>query len=223
MSPLASTVSKGVGSLVFKVTIVIVAAIGGAGLVASNVFAALTATATNTSGGSVTTGTLKLQLAPSGVSGITGGFTSPIAAMGPGDTVNRYIDLSNTGTLDGASPTLQIVSSDSNTLVNSASAGLQVTITACSVAWSNTGTCSGTSSVALASTPVSTIKSSAQNITLPSVLVGGVNYLKVSTALPAGTENVLNGVLPVGTVQGLTASLTWTFVIQERAVTTTNS
>ena len=223
MSPLASTVSKGVGSLVFKVTIVIVAAIGGAGLVASNVFAALTATATNTSGGSVTTGTLKLQLAPSGVSGITGGFTAPIAAMGPGDTVNRYIDLSNTGTLDGASPTLQIVSSDSNTLVNSASAGLQVTITACSVAWSNTGTCSGTSSVALASTPVSTIKASAQNITLPSVLVGGVNYLKVSTALPAGTENVLNGVLPVGTVQGLTASLTWTFVIQERAVTTTNS
>jgi hypothetical protein len=223
MSPLASTVSKGVGSLVFKVTIVVVAAIGGAGLVASNVFAALTATATNTSGGSVTTGTLKLQLAPSGVSGITGGFTAPIAAMGPGDTVNRYIDLSNTGTLDGASPTLQIVSSDSNTLVSSPSAGLQVTITACSVAWSNTGTCSGTSSVALASTPVSTIKASAQNITLPSVLVGGVNYLKVSTALPAGTENVLNGVLPVGTVQGLTASLTWTFVIQERAVTTTNS
>jgi Camelysin metallo-endopeptidase len=223
MSPLASTVSKGVGSLVFKVTIVVVAAIGGAGLVASNVFAALTATATNTSGGSVTTGTLKLQLAPSGVSGITGGFTAPIAAMGPGDTVNRYIDLSNTGTLDGASPTLQIVSSDSNTLVSSPTAGLQVTITACSVAWSNTGTCSGTSSVALASTPVSTIKASAQNITLPSVLVGGVNYLKVSTALPAGTENVLNGVLPVGTVQGLTASLTWTFVIQERAVTTTNS
>ena len=95
MSPLASTLSKGVGSLVFKVSIVVVAALGGAGLVASNVFAALTATATNTSGGSVTTGTLKLQLAPSGVSGITAGFTSPISAMGPGDTFNRYIDLSN--------------------------------------------------------------------------------------------------------------------------------
>jgi hypothetical protein len=217
MSPLASTVSKGVGSLVFKVTIV------GAGLVASNVFAALTATATNTSGGSVTTGTLKLQLAPSGVSGITGGFTTPIAAMGPGDTVNRYIDLSNTGTLDGASPTLQIVSSDSNTLVNSPSAGLQVTITGCSIAWTNAGVCGGSSTSVLAATPVSTLKASAQTITLPSVLVGGVNYLKVSTALPAGTENVLNGVLPVGTVQGLTATLTWTFVIQERAATTTNS
>jgi hypothetical protein len=222
MTPFASTLSKGAGSLIFKVTIVVVAALGGAGLVASNVFAALTATATNTSGGSVTTGTLKLELAPSGVSGITGGFTSPISAMGPGDTVNRYIDLSNTGTLDGASPTLQIVSSDSNTLVNSPSAGLQVTITGCSIAWSNTGVCGGTSSSVLAATPVSTIKASAQSITLPSVLVGGVNYLKVSTALPAGTENVLNGVLPVGTVQGLTATLTWTFVIQERAATTTN-
>jgi ABC-type tungstate transport system substrate-binding protein len=143
--------------------------------------------------------------------------------MGPGDTVNRYIDLSNTGTLDGASPTLQIVTADSNTLVNSPSAGLQVTITGCTVAWTNTGTCSGTSSAVLAATPVSTIKASAQALTLPTVLVGGVNYLKVSTSLPAGTENVLNGVLPVGTVQGLTASLTWTFIIQERSATTTNS
>ena len=223
MSPLASTLSKGVGSLVFKVSIVVVAALGGAGLVASNVFAALTATATNTSGGSVTTGTLKLQLAPSGVSGITAGFTSPISAMGPGDTFNRYIDLSNTGTLDGASPTLQIVTADSNTLVYSAPSGLQVTITACSIAWTNAGVCGGTPTVALASTPVSTIKASAQSLTLPSVLVGGVNYLKISTTLPLGTENVLNGVLPSGTVQGLTAALTWTFVIQERAAVTNNS
>jgi hypothetical protein len=223
MSRKRSVLTRGASSVALKVTIVITAALGGAGLVASNVFAALTATATNTSGGSVTTGTLKLQLAPSGVSGITGGFTSPISAMGPGDTFNRYIDLSNTGTLDGASPTLQIVTADSNTLVNSAPAGLQVTITACTVAWTNTGVCSGTSSVALASTPVSTIKASAQSITLPSVLVGGVNYLKVATSLPLGTENVLNGVLPVGTVQGLTAALTWTFVIQERAAVTNNS
>jgi hypothetical protein len=223
MSQKGSLLTRGASSVALKVTIVIAAALGGTGLVASNVFAALTATATNTSGGSVTTGTLKLELAPSGVSGITGGFTSPISAMGPGDTFNRYIDLSNTGTLDGATPTLQLVTADSNTLVNSPTAGLQVTITSCTVAWTNTGTCSGTSSASLATTPVSTLKASAQSITLPSVLVGGVNYLKVSTALPIGTENVLNGVLPVGTVQGLTAALTWTFVIQERAAVTANN
>ena len=69
------------------------AAIGGAGLVASNVFAALTATATNTTGGSITSGTLKLTLAPSAVSGITNGFTTAIAGFAPGDTANRYIEL----------------------------------------------------------------------------------------------------------------------------------
>ena len=223
MSQKGSMLTRGASSVALKVTIDVAAALGGTGLVASNVFAALTATATNTSGGSVTTGTLKLQLAASGVSGITGGFTSPISAMGPGDTFNRYIDLSNTGTLDGATPTLQLVTADSNTLVNSPTAGLQVTITSCTVAWTNTGTCSGTSSATLATTAVSILKASAQSITLPSVLVGGVNYLKVATALPVGTENVLNGVLPVGTVQGLTAALTWTFVIQERAAVTANN
>lgn len=223
MNPMTAAVSKGAGSVALKLTIVVTAAVGGAGMVASNVFAALTATANNTSGGSVTTGTLKLELNNSAVSGITGGFTSPISAMGPGDTFNRYVDLKNTGTLDGASPTLQLTTADSNTLVNNASTGLQIAISACSIAWTNTGTCGETSTVVLASTPASTLKGSAQNITLPSVLTGATNYLKVSTSLPAGTENVVNGVLPGGTVQGLTASLTWNFVIQERAAITNNS
>ena len=224
MNPMTSALSKGAGSVALKVTIVVAAALGGAGMVASNVFAALTATATNTSGGSVTTGTLKLTLAPSSVSGLTGGFTSAITAMGPGDTFNRYIDLSNSGTLDGATPTLQISSSDTSTLTESTTAGLQVLIQACTVAWTNAGigTCSGTQTTVLASTPVKTLKTSAQTITLPSVLTGATNFLKISTSLPAGNENVINGNLPVGTVQGLTASLTWAFVIQERAAITNN-
>lgn len=215
--------SKSAGSVALKVTIIAAAAVGGAGMVSSNVFAALSATATNTSGGSVTSGTLKLTLAPSAVSGITGGFTSAIAAMAPGDTVNRYVDLTNAGSLDGLSPTLLITTADTSTLVTNASTGLQVTVNACTVAWTNTGTCSGTSSVALASTPASTLKAGATAITLPVLTAGSVNYLKVSTSLPASTENVLNGVLPGGTVQGLTTALTWSFTIQQRVATTTNS
>ena len=115
MNPMSAALSKGAGSIALKVTIVVTAAVGGAGMVSSNVFAALTATASNTSGGSITTGTLSLTLAPSAVTGITGGFTTAITAMGPGDTVNRYIDLTNAGTLDGASPTLQLSTADSNT------------------------------------------------------------------------------------------------------------
>lgn len=223
MKVITKLLSKGAGSFILKVVIVVAAAVGGAGMVASNVFAALTATANNTTGGSVTTGTLKLELAPSSVSGITGGFTSAITAMGPGDTVNRYIDLSNTGTLDGASPRLQLAASVANTLTTSASAGLQVTITSCSIAWTNTGTCGETSTAVLASTPASTLVAGATPITLPSTLAGATNRLKVSIALPAGTENVINGVLPVGTVQGLTSALTWSFIIDERAATTSNS
>ena len=223
MNPMTAAFSKGAGSIILKATIVVTAAVGGAGMVSSNVFAALTATASNTSGGSVTTGTLSLTLAPSSVSGITGGFNTAITAMGPGDTVNRYIDLTNAGTLDGMTPTLQLSTADSNTLVNNATTGLQITINACTVAWTNTGTCSGTTTAVLAATPASTIKSAAQNITLPTTLASGVNRLKISIALPAGNENTVNGVLPGGTVQGLTAALTWSFVITERTATTTNS
>ena len=223
MNPIATVLSKSAGSIALKVTIIAAAAIGGAGLVSSNVFAALTATASNTTGGSVTTGTLSLTLAPSSVSGLTGGFTTAITAMGPGDTVNRYIDLTNAGTLDGATPTLAITTADSNTIVNNAVTGLQVTISACTVAWTNTGTCSGTTTSVIASTPVSTLKTSAQSITLPTVLATGVNRLKVAISLPAGSENTVNGVLPVGTVQGLTAALTWQFTVTERSAVTTNS
>ena len=210
-------------SLLVKIVIVVAAAVGGAGMVASNVFAALTATATNTDGGSITTGTLKLTLAPSAVSGITGGFTTAITAFAPGDTVNRYIELTNAGTLDGQTPTLALTPSVSNALTTNATAGLQVNIASCSTQWSNTGTCSETTTVVLATTAATTLVAGAQSITLPSNIAGSVSHLKVSISLPAGNENVLNGVLPVGTVQGLTTALTWSFTIAERNGVTSNS
>lgn len=214
---------KNLKSLLLKVTIATTAIAGGAGLVSSNVFASFTATASNTSGGSVSSGTLKLVLAPSTVPGITNGFTGAIANMGSGDVVNRFIDLTNSGTLDGNSPTLQIAISESNTLTADATKGLQIAISSCSIAWTNAGVCNETTTVVMVSKPLSTIVTSAQSLTLASTLAGSVNRLKVSTTFPASTENVVNGVLPVNTVQGLSASLTWSFVILERSPSTTNS
>ena len=98
---LFSTTAKSVGSIGLKVVIVSAATLGGAALVSSSVFASLTATAFNTSPQSVSTGTLKLSQAPSGVAGLTGGFLTAIAAMAPGDTVNRFVDVTNAGTLAG--------------------------------------------------------------------------------------------------------------------------
>lgn len=213
---------KSAGSFGVKIAIVVVAAVGGVGMVASNVFAALTATATNSSGGSVTTGTLKLEYLAAGGSLA---FATPITAIGPGDTVNRYIDLTVSGNLDGESPTVQVTTSDSNTIVNDAVKGLQIAISSCSQAWTQVGagTCGGTTTSVLVSTSAVTLKNAALNITLPSILATGVNRLRLSITLPAANENTVNGVLPVGTVQGLTAALTWSFVIQERTATNTSS
>lgn len=219
MNPITSALSKGAGSVALKITIIAVAAVGGTGMVTSNVFAALTATATNTSGGQITTGTLKLTMAPSATAGTTAGFSTVIDKVGPGDTFNRYINLTNAGTLDGMTPTLQLITSDTNTLVESATAGLQVSIAGCATAWTITFTCTGGSTVVLASTPAKTLKTAATAITLPTLLASGVNYLKVSITLPPSNENVLNGTLPSGTIQGLTANLTWTFVMADSSAT----
>ena len=219
---LGISLGKTATATLIKVAIAGVAVMGGTALVSSSVFASLTATATNTSGGSVSTGTLSLTQAASGVAGITGGFTTPISAMGPGDTVNRYINLTNGGTLDAINPTLAIAATPSNALTTSATAGIQVTIKNCTVDWTAAGACTGTTTTALAATPASSLGTAAA-LTLPSTLAGAVSHLQISLALPAGTENVLNGVLPTGTIQGLTTAITWTFNETERTGTTTNS
>ena len=215
---------KTVGTFTVKIAIVAAAALGGTALVSSSVFAALTASASNTSGGSVTTGTLILTQAPSGVTGITGGFATAITSMAPGDVVNRYVDLTSSGTLNSASMTLGASGSPSNALTTTGTAGLQVTIKECSVAWTNTGTCSGTQTTDLASASVlSLVTPASLTLQANSLLSGAVIHLQIGIALPAGSEVTVNGVLPGGTVQGLTTAVTWTFTETQRIATTTNS
>ena len=216
--------AKTVGTFTVKIAIVAAAALGGTALISSSVFAALTASADNTSGGSVTTGTLILTQAPSGVTGITGGFATAITSMAPGDVVNRYVDLTSSGTLNSASMTLGASGSPSNALTTNGTAGLQVTIKECSVAWTNTGTCSGTQTTDLASTSVlSLVTPASLTLQANSLLSGAVIHLQIGIALPAGSEVTVNGVLPGGTVQGLTTAVTWTFTETQRIATTTNS
>lgn len=209
-----------------KIALVVAAALGGTALVSSSVFASLTATASNAAGsGSVNTGTLKLTQAASGVAGITGGFTTAISAMAPGDTVNRYIDLTNGGTLDGSALTLGLAASPSTALTTDGTNGLKITVNQCSVAWTSTGTCSGTttSNVLSSTAALSLATPAALTLATGSLLASGVSHLQISISLPVGNEVVANGVLPTGTVQGLTTALTWTFTEALRTNTTTNS
>jgi hypothetical protein len=175
-------------------------------------------TAIATASTSVTSGTLSLtETATAG----SGGLVTPIAAMAPGDVRNRYLTLVNGGTLDAETPTVRIATGG-NALTTDGTNGLQITISACSVAWTQaSGTCGGTTTNVLVSTSaLALVADTALN--LPSNLAGASTALKISIALPAGTEVTTNGVFPGGTIQGLTTTLAWTFTESQRTATTTN-
>ena len=231
MRLLSGTFLQGAARFTVKLLIVATATVGGGALVSSSVFAALSATATGTT--SVTTGTLKLVQLAAGSGGgfVSGGFATAITGMAPSDTVNKFVTLTNSGTLDAGSTTLTVVGTGSTALTTSAANGLQVWIQKCSIAYTavgstGAGTCSGTASDVLGTsgTPVS-----ANTLATPQVLnnlvvtAGAISFLKIAISLPAGTEVTADGVLPGGTIQGLTTTLSWTFTEQQRAATSTNT
>jgi spore coat-associated protein N len=193
-------------------------AIGGLALTGMAVFAGLNASANNTTAQQIDSGTLQLTYADNGA-----GFTSVSADMAPGDVVNRYVDLTNGGTLDGKALTLAAADATPTKLSTDAVKGLQVSVTECTGGtWNNTtGVCSGT-----AGTPVSGSLASMVSTPLSlasNVAAGATMHYQISVALPDQNETVTNGTLPAGTIQGLTANITWTFNELQRNATTTNS
>ena len=216
--------SRAIGSMPAKVTIVLIAAIGGVALVSSSVFAVLTATASNATQQQIQTGTLSLTMAPASTTGITAGFTTNVANMAPGDSVIRFVDITQGSSLAGILPTLKITPTAPTTLTTDPANGLQVAVNVCSVAWSSTGTCSGTTNSVLGATSVNalgnaTALSGANFVTT----IGAVNHLQVILSLPAGSEVTVNGVPTSSTVQGITTNLTWAFAESLRTNTNTVS
>jgi hypothetical protein len=191
----------------------------GLALTGFTVFAGLNAVADNTSAQTVSSGTLKLTMTANG-----NGFTQSVTNMAPGDVVNRYVALTNGGTLDANGLTLGVADATSSKLTTDATNGLHVTVTSCTVAWSATaGTCGGTTTVLLSSTAMSSLISSPGTLVSGAIPAGTVENLQISTALPNQTETTTNGTLPGSTIQGLSASLTWNFTENQRTATTTNS
>ena len=209
--------AQGAARFSVKLLVVATAVVGGGALVSSSVFASLTAVATAST--SVTTGTLSLtDTATAG----SGGLVTAISAMAPGDVVNRYVDLKNGGTL-AADTTTVVITGSGNALTTDATNGLQVLMQACSVAWTTgTGVCGGTTTTVLAQQSANALLT-AKTLTLPSYAANATTNLKISISLPSGSEVTTNGVLPGGTIQGLSATLAWTFTEQQRTATTTNN
>ena len=207
---------------VTKLSLLAVTGLLGLSLSTTSVSALLQAQSKNDSPHGITAGTLKITQTNNGV-----GFASTIADMAPGDVVNRYVDYTNTGSL--ASKTLRLKVSDAtpSILTSSETKGLQLVVSDCSGGWTAAdGTCSGTKTTLLTS-PLATLGSD-KNFSGVTALAAnsGVLHLQFSVSLPNSTANdetSVNGVLPAGTIQGLSAALTWTLSETQRDAASSNA
>lgn len=194
-----------------------------AAIAGQSVIATLNATAFNTVAQGVQTGTMKLDLANNG-----NGFGQSITNLVPGDQVNRYVTLTNSGTVDGIGLTLKTSQTGTATLINDSVGGatnkaLRVSVKSCSVAWNtSTGVCSGIESVELSPTALGTLNSAAA-LTSSSLTAGAVRFLQVKVELPDQNETTINGTPPANTVQGGSVNVTYTFDLAQRLAVTTNS
>lgn len=191
-----------------------VVATTGLALTGAGVMAGLNAQASNPQAESVTAGTLKLEMTSRGA-----GFTSAVDGLAPGDAVSRYVDLGNTGSLDGKNLTLGVADKTPtpSVLTTDASKGLHVTVTECVGSWSMaTGTCAGAATTLLADTAVSTLSTTPAALPTPVMTAGKSHALQITVKLPDQTETTKDGALPANTVQGQTASLAWTFTMTQR-------
>lgn len=225
---------QSVGVLSTKIAIVAAASIGGASLVSSSVFATLTASATNTSPNIVTSGNLSLAQA-SGIgfnSVASGGFVTTITGMAPTDSVVRLVTLTNNGSLNMDSMTVRVVDGTATPLSTNGTTGLQVAISQCTVAYTQATAgvayaCTGgtETTVRASSSLLSLATAQAMTLNAASLLSAGSSFLKITITLPDSTENTLNGTPALGTasIQGRSASLTWTFNAGQRTGITTNS
>jgi hypothetical protein len=151
-------------------------------------------TSTTSASQGVASGTVTIALGSAGTAAnrLTVGATNIV----PGDTIQRQVQLSNSGTANLASIALTTVASPSSLLDTDTTNGLQLTVQSCPTVWTEAGTapaytytCGGTATTVLASRPVI-----GANVTLPalgSLSAGGVDHLMVTLSFPTAAPNTL--------------------------------
>ncbi len=161
--------------------------VAGAG---SAAFAAFTGTTGASQ--SVSSGTVSL----SSINGNVAGNRLTIGAsnIAAGDTIQRAVTVTNTGSIALARLQLTTVATTSSALTTNTTTGLRMTVTRCTVPWTEsattpyTYTCSGTTSTAINNVAVI-----GTNRTLSGAVLtaGGTNHLRITLTLPATAGNTL--------------------------------
>jgi spore coat-associated protein N len=168
-------------------------------------------TGTTNAAQSVASGTV--SLAGIGTNAAGNRLTVGASNIAAGDTIQRAVTLTNSGTIDLASVTLTTNATTSSLLNTDTVTGLQMTIDKCSTGWTESGafpytyTCGGTTSSVLASTPVIGANLALSNLTLTA---SAVNNLRVTLTLPGAAGN---------TLQAQTSVINYTFTGTQRAAT----
>jgi spore coat-associated protein N len=199
-------------SFMFKV-LGSVAVIGAAASIAGlGTFA--TFTSSTSASQSISSGTVSIALGATGA--VTNRLTVNATSIVPGDTIQRSVDLTNSSSDPLGSVSLTTTAAPSSLLDTDGTNGLQMTITSCSVPWTESGTspaftysCSGSTSTVLASRAVigSNISLSSLNVLSSAT---GTDHLRVTLTLPSSAGN---------TFQGLSSTITYAFTGTQRAAT----
>jgi spore coat-associated protein N len=190
----------------------VVLAIVAAAAASAGAFGTFNSTVSDTH--SVASGTVVIALGAHGAQ--TNRLDVPATNVAPGDTIERSVDLLNTGTLDLADIVLTTTAPVTTSLLDTdATNGLQMQIDNCATAWTEawsspayTYTCSGGSTSVLAQRAV--IGSALALTNLTALTAGDTDHLLLTLTLPSTTDN---------TFQGLSSTIDYSFTGTQRAGT----
>jgi spore coat-associated protein N len=172
-----------------------------------------TFTSSTSASQSVSSGTVTIGLGATGAS--TNRLNVAATNIAAGDTIQRSVDLTNSGSINLAAITLTSAATTSSLLDTDVTNGLQLAIDKCSTPWTEAGTapgytytCSGTTSSVLASHAV--VGANLALTTLGALTAGTTDHLRFVLTLPSATPN---------TFQNQSSVIQYTFNGTQRAAT----
>ena len=171
-----------------------------------------TFTSTTSQSHTISSGTVTIALGATGAS--TNRLNIGASGLAPGDTIQRSVDLTNSGSIDLASVTLTTTASPSSLLDTDSTNGLQMVIDRCSQAWTEAGppytySCGGSTTTLVSSRAVIGSNMSLGG-SLSALSSGGTDHLRVTLTLPSGAGN---------TLQNQSSTISYAFTGTQRAAT----
>jgi spore coat-associated protein N len=170
-----------------------------------------TFTSSTSASQSVSSGTVTIGLGATGAS--TNRLNVAATNIAAGDSVQRTVDLVNSGSINLASLSLTSTATTSSQLDTDTTNGLQLVIDRCSAAWTESGSapaytygCSGTTSSVLAGHAV--VGSNLTLSNLGALTAGATDHLRFTLTLPSSAPN---------TMQNQASALQYTFTGTQRA------